>query len=192
MPVYRVIIVDEDAASRRALREILAAAGHTVLAETGSGAEALTELRSHHPDAVFVELASFSDPAAATAVRENPAAGIAILADSTPEECQRAVEAGTAGWVLKPFQPLQVLASLGFAVALHSELRRLQSDLHAAQEALDTRKLVERAKSLLMDAYEITEAEAFRRIQSQSMNTRKSMKEVAQSLVNTHVPRERP
>lgn len=188
MPVYRVVIVDEDAAARSRLREILAAAGHAVVAEVDDPAQAPAEIRTHCPDAVLLDWNTGAE--AAAALTQESAAVVALLACAPGDQPQMA-EAGVTGCVFKPFQFSQVFASLDIAIACHQELHRLRSEVQRAEDALDTRKLVDRAKALLMEAYELSESEAFRRIQSQSMNSRKSMKEVAQELVKTHSRAER-
>ncbi|HZG65416.1 MAG TPA: ANTAR domain-containing protein, partial [Herpetosiphonaceae bacterium] len=106
-----------------------------------------------------------------------------LTAYSDRELVDRAREAGVVAYLVKPFREADLLPAIEVAIARFQELRSLDKQLGDLQEAMETRKIVERAKGLLMETQGLTEAEAFRRIQQLSMNTRKPMKEIAQALL---------
>jgi len=95
----------------------------------------------------------------------------------------RAKEAGVVNYVVKPFRDAELLPAIEIAMARYREFLEMDKQISDLKETLDTRKLVERAKGVLMDSQGLKEAEAFRKIQQLSMNTRKSMKEIAQAIL---------
>jgi response regulator NasT len=99
---------------------------------------------------------------------------------------ERAKEAGVVNYVVKPFRDAELLPAIEIALARYQEFLEMDNEIDDLKETLDTRKLVERAKGVLMDAQGLKEAEAFRKIQQLSMNTRKPMKEIAQAILLAH------
>jgi response regulator NasT len=99
---------------------------------------------------------------------------------------ERAKEAGVVNYVVKPFRDAELLPAIEIALARYQEFLEMDNEIDDLKETLDTRKLVERAKGVLMDAQNLKEAEAFRKIQQLSMNTRKPMKEIAQAILLAH------
>jgi response regulator NasT len=89
-------------------------------------------------------------------------------------------------YVVKPFRDAELLPAIEIALARYQEFLEMDNEIDDLKETLDTRKLVERAKGVLMDAQNLKEAEAFRKIQQLSMNTRKPMKEIAQAILLAH------
>ena len=98
----------------------------------------------------------------------------------------RAREAGVMGYIVKPFGEAELVPAIEVALARFQEFRTLEQELGDTRDALETRKLVERAKGVLMDAQGLKETEAFRKIQKLSMNSRKSMREVAEAILLAH------
>ena len=96
---------------------------------------------------------------------------------------QRARQSGVVGYLVKPFREADLTPAIEVALARFNEFRLLEEQLSSLQETLDTRKLVDRAKGILMDAQGLNEGEAFRRIQRMSMNNRKSMRAVAEAII---------
>ena len=92
-------------------------------------------------------------------------------------------EAGVVNYIVKPFREAELLPAIEIAMARYQEFLEMDHEVRDLKETLETRKLVERAKGLLMDQQGLKEAEAFRKIQQLSMNTRKSMKEIAQAIL---------
>jgi response regulator NasT len=95
----------------------------------------------------------------------------------------RARDAGVVGYLVKPFREADLVPAIEVALARIEEFRAMEKQLGDLEDALETRKLVDRAKGILMDSQNLTEAEAFRRIQKMSMNTRKPMKDVAEAVI---------
>jgi len=98
----------------------------------------------------------------------------------------RAKDAGVAGYVVKPFRPTELMPVIELCLARFAEFRALEAEIGDLKEALDARKLIERAKGILMEVHDLREAEAFHRIRKASMDARKSMREVAEAILLTH------
>jgi response regulator NasT len=108
-----------------------------------------------------------------------------LTAYSDRELVDRAREAGVVNYVVKPFHEGELLPAIEIALARYNEFREMDKQINDLKETLETRKLVERAKGVLMDTQGLKEHEAFRKIQQLSMNTRKSMREIAQAILLT-------
>jgi response regulator NasT len=106
-----------------------------------------------------------------------------LTAYSQHELVERAKEAGVVGYIVKPFRESDLAPAIEVAIARYKEFQSLQKELSDAKELYETRKAVDRAKGLLMDTQGLKEADAFRKIQRLSMNTRKSMREVAEAIL---------
>jgi response regulator NasT len=109
-----------------------------------------------------------------------------LTAFSQRDLVERAKEAGVVGYLVKPIKEADLSPAIEVALTRFAEFRELEKEVDDLQDQLETRKLVDRAKGILMDRQELSEAEAFRRIQKMSMNTRKPMKEIAQAIILTH------
>ena len=109
-----------------------------------------------------------------------------LRAYSQQELVQRAQQAGVAGYLVKPFQETDLTPAIEVVLARFSELRTIERELGNLQDALETRKAVERAKGILMDTQGLNETEAFRKIQKMSMNNRKPMRAVADAIILAH------
>jgi response regulator NasT len=124
--------------------------------------------------------------AAKVLTEEKIAPVLLLTAYSDRELVERAREAGVVNYIVKPFRDAELMPAIEIALARYNEFLEMDKQVADLKETLDTRKLVERAKGVLMDSQGLKEAEAFRRIQQLSMNTRKSMKEIAQALLLAH------
>jgi AmiR/NasT family two-component response regulator len=111
---------------------------------------------------------------------------ILLTAYSDSELIQRAKQAGVYGYIVKPFKQADLTPAIEVALARYQEARELEQQVDDLKETLETRKIIERAKGILMDTYGLREQEAYRRIQVQSMNTRKSMREIAEAIIIAH------
>jgi response regulator NasT len=109
-----------------------------------------------------------------------------LTAYSQKELIERAKDAGVVGYIVKPFRESDLAPAIEVAVTRFAEFRALEKEVGDLKLALETRKSVDRAKGILMDTQRLTEAEAFRKIQKMSMNTRKPMKEVAEAIILAH------
>ena len=182
----RVIIADDESVIRMDLREMLTSLGYLVIGEVGDGRSAVNLARELRPDIVVmdVKMPDMDGIDAAKLLTEERISPVLLLtAYSQRELIERAKEAGVVGYIVKPFRESDLSPAIEVAVARFAEFRALEREVGDLKLALETRKLVDRAKGILMDSQGITEAEAFRKIQKMSMNTRKPMKEVAEAII---------
>jgi len=185
----RLLIAEDEVISRMDLREMLENLGYTVVGEAGDGVAAVNLARALKPDLVLmdIKMPDLDGIAAAQALAQDHLVPVLLLtAYSDREFVDRAVDAGVMGYLVKPFAEAQLKPAIEVALERWREVRQIRSDLSQSQEQLETRKLVERAKGVLMDTQNLKEAEAFRRIQRLSMNSRKSMREVAEAILLAH------
>jgi len=185
----RVIIADDESIIRMDLREMLTNLGYLVIGEVGDGRSAVNLARELKPDVVImdIKMPDMDGIGAAKILTEERISPVLLLtAYSQQELIERAKEAGVVGYIVKPFRESDLAPAIEVAVARFAEFRALEKEVGDLKLALETRKLVDRAKGILMDGQGITEAEAFRKIQKMSMNTRKPMKEVAEAIILAH------
>ena len=191
----RVIIADDESIIRMDLREMLTNLGYLVVGEVGDGQSAVNLARELKPDIVIMDI-KMPDmdgiEAAAVLTQERIAPVLLLTAFSQKELVDRATEAGVAGYIVKPFRESDLGPSIEVALARFVEFRALEEEVGDLQEALETRKVVDRAKGILMDTQSLQEAEAFRKIQKMSMNTRRPMKEVAEAIILANQAGEQP
>ena len=163
--------------------------GYLVVGEAGDGRSAVNLARELRPDVVLMDI-MMPDMDGVEAARlltaERIAPVVLLTAYSERELVERAREAGVAGYLVKPIQEADLAPAIEVATARFQEFRELEKQVDNLQDQIETRKLVDRAKGILMDTQGLTEAAAFRRIQRMSMNTRKTMKEIAQAIILTH------
>ncbi len=182
----RVIIADDESVIRADLREMLTNLNYLVVGEVGDGQSAVNLAREVKPDVVIMDI-KMPDmdgiEAAKILTREKIAPVLLLTAYSQRELVDRAKEAGVVGYLVKPFREQEVVPAIEIALARFQEFSELEKQHGDLKETLETRKLVDRAKGILMDTQGLTEHEAFRKIQKMSMNTRKPMKEIAEAIV---------
>jgi AmiR/NasT family two-component response regulator len=182
----RVIVADDESLVRADLREALTELGYLVVGEVGDGQSAVNMARELDPDVVVIDIkmpGMDGIEAARVLTQERIAPVVLLTAYSQKDLIERAKEAGVVGYLVKPFRETDLAPAIELALARFAEFRALQDEVGNLTEALETRKKVERAKGILMDTQGMTEAEAFRKIQKMSMNTRKPMKEVAEAII---------
>jgi response regulator NasT len=171
------------------LREMLLNLGYLVVGEVGDGQSAVNLARELKPDVVIMDI-KMPDmdgiDAAKILTEERLAPVILLTAYSQKDLVERAKEAGVVGYMVKPFRESDMVPAIEVALARFKEFESLHKEVDDLQLALETRKLVDRAKGILMDSQSLSEAEAFRKIQKMSMNTRKPMKEVAEAIILAH------
>lgn len=185
----RIIIADDESLIRMDLREMLTNLGYLVIDEAGDGRKAVNLARDLKPDIVLmdIKMPEMDGIEAAKILTEEKIAPVLLLsAYSQQELVQRAQEAGVAGYLVKPFRESDLTPAIEVALARFSEFRTIERELDDVSDALETRKLVDRAKGILMETKSLNESEAFRRIQKMSMDNRKPMKTVAEAIILAH------
>jgi response regulator NasT len=186
-PGQRTVVVAEDEALIRLdIVEMLRDNDFVVVGEAGDGEEAVRLATLHRPDLVVMDIKMpklDGIQAAEILTQERIAPVLLLTAYSDRELVDRARDAGVVAYLVKPFREADLLPAIEVAMARFVELRALDKQLGDMREAMETRKIVERAKGVLMETQGLSEPEAFRRIQQLSMNTRKPMKEIAQAII---------
>ncbi len=185
----RVIIADDESIIRLDLREMLENLGYLVVGEAGDGISALNLARELKPDLVImdIKMPGLDGIDAAKFLTEEQIAPVLLLtAYSQRELVERAREAGVAGYLVKPFREEDLGPAIEVVLARFQEFRSLEQEVEDLKEALETRKLVDRAKGILMDTQGMSEAEAFRKIQKMSMDKRVPMKEIGRAILIAH------
>jgi response regulator NasT len=160
--------------------------GYLVVGEVGDGRSAVNLARELKPDIVImdVKMPDLDGIEAAKVLTEEQIAPVILLtAFGQKELVDRAKEAGVVGYLVKPFREADLAPAIEIAASRFNEFRVVQQEVQDLQDALETRKVVDRAKGILMDTQKMSEQEAFRKIQKMSMNTRKPMKEVADAII---------
>lgn len=184
----RLVIADDESLIRMNLKETLIGLGYLVVGEAGDGVSVVNLARELRPDLVImdIKMPKLDGIAAAKVLTEDKIAPVLLLtAYSDRELVERAREAGVVNYIVKPFRDAELLPAIEIAIARYGEFQEMDRKIGDLQEVLETRKLVERAKGVLMDTQGLKEQEAFRKIQQLSMNTRKSMREIAQAILLT-------
>ncbi|CAN5754852.1 response regulator [soil metagenome] len=184
----RILIADDESLIRLDLREMLTHLGYDVVADVGDGQAALDLARRLRPDIVIMDIQMpeiDGISAAEHLTNEQIAPVVLVTAYSDQELVERAKSAGVVGYIVKPFREAELLPVIELSLTRFAEFTALRSEVGDLREALESRKVVERAKGVLMDTHGMSEAEAFRRIRKTSMDARKSMREVADAILLT-------
>jgi len=184
----RLVIADDESIIRMNLRETLVGLGYLVVGDAGDGVSAIHLARELRPDLVImdIKMPKLDGIQAAKVLTEEKIAPVLLLtAYSDLELVDRARDAGVVNYIVKPFREAELLPAIEIALARFAEFSAMDKELGDLKETMETRKLVERAKGVLMDTQGLKEQDAFRKIQQLSMNTRKSMREIAQAILLT-------
>jgi response regulator NasT len=186
MEQTRIVIADDESMIRMDLKEMLTEMGYQVIAEAGNGRQAVQYARDLKPDLVImdIKMPEMNGLVAAKTLTEERLAPVLLLtAFSERELINSAKEAGVANYIVKPFRQDELLPAIEVSLSRYREFRKLENEMGDLRDTLEARKVIERAKGVLMDQYSLKEADAFRRIQKLSMDTRKSMREIAEAIL---------
>lgn len=190
MTKRRIVIAEDEPLARLDLGQMLENLGHEVVGQAGDGKTAVELARELNPDLVIMDIrmpGEIDGLGAASLLAEEKVAPVLLMsAYNDSEYIERAREAGVMAYLVKPYNENQLTPAIEVALARFGEFSQLQKELGSTKDALMTRKIVERAKGVLMDTAGLKESEAFHRIQRLSMNSRKSMREVAEAILLTH------
>jgi two-component system, response regulator PdtaR len=183
----RVVIAEDEAIIRLDLRETLEEEGYVVVGECGRGDQAVELVRSLKPDLAIldVKMPGIDGIEAARLINAEKICGILVLtAFSQREFVERARDAGALAYLVKPYQKSDLIPAMELAIGRFREMQALASDVASLEDQLATRKLVDRAKGMLMDGSGMKEAEAFAFIQKKAMSERTRMKDVAERIIS--------
>lgn len=184
--VTRIIIADDETNQRTYLKGVLTRLGYLVVGEVGDSLSAVQLAREIRPDLVIID---FHPPdrddiaAIETLMREKIAPVLLLTAFSDQQFVERAAEAGVVSYMIKPLRENKLAPAIEVALARYHDFRTLEEKVRTLTKQLETSKIIERAKGLLMEKEKLTEREAFQKIQKVSMNNRKSMREVAEAVL---------
>lgn len=185
MPI-RVVIAEDEAIIRLDLKETLEEEGYEVVGETGRGDKAIELVRELRPDLVIldVKMPGLDGIEAARIISADRICGVLMLtAFSQREVIEQARDAGALAYLLKPFQKSDLIPAIEVAIGRFRELQNLTGEIDSLGEQLESRKVIERAKGVLMDDCGLREQDAFTFIQRTAMSERSRMREVADRII---------
>jgi len=185
-PAMRILIAEDETIIRLDLRDVLERAGHDVCAEARDGEEAVALALTEEPELAILDVKMprlDGIEAARRILAERPIPIVMLTAYGQEELVARAVEAGVFGYLVKPFRETDLLPAIQTARARHAELETLRDEAESLAEALATRKVVERAKGLLMEREGLSENDAFIRLRRASQASGRSLGVVAEAVV---------
>ncbi len=186
MPL-RVVIAEDEAIIRMDLRETLEEEGYEVIGETGRGDQAIELVRGLQPDLAIldIKMPGMDGLEAARIINGEKICGVLMLtAFSQREVVEQARDAGALAFLVKPFQKSDLIPAIEVAMGRFRELRSLTGEIDALGEQLESRKVVDRAKGVLMDELSMSEADAFGFIQRTAMSERTRMRDVADRILD--------
>lgn len=181
----RILVAEDEALIRMDLVEMLGEAGYEIVAEATDGAEAIELAQLHKPDLAILDVKMPVLDGISAAEKIIAIAPVLMLtAFSQRELVERARDAGVMAYVVKPFSIGDLVPAIEIAISRHLQMRTLAEEVADLHERLETRKLIDRAKGILMQALDLAEPEAFSWIQRAAMDRRMSMKDVAQAVIS--------
>ncbi len=181
----RILVAEDEALIRMDLVEMLREAGYEVVAEATNGEEAIALATEHTPDLCILDVKMpILDGISAAEKIISIAPVLMLTAFSQRELVERARDAGVMAYVVKPFSIGDLVPAIEIAISRHIQMQSLADEVADLHERLETRKIIDRAKGILMKALNLSEPEAFSWIQRAAMDRRLTMKEVAQAVIS--------
>ena len=187
MEALRIVVSDNESIIRMDLRELLEEAGHHVVGEAANGVKAVELTRKYRPDLVImdIKMPEMDGIAAAKIIANEKIAPVLLLtAFSQKEIVDKAKDSGVLAYLVKPVKEVNLFPAMEIAISRFREFAELERELEDVKNSLETRKLLDRAKGILMATHRLGESEAYRRIQQYSMAKRKSIREVAEAIID--------
>ncbi len=188
LPTLRIVVVEDDNTVREFIKDVLVnQLHHQVIGEAATGTDMVRNVLSMEPDLVVfdIHLPRMNGLDALKQIyQERVVAAVAITADRDQELVKRALEEHVLAYLVKPIEAHQLGPALLIAWAQFEELRDLQNENQSLRQTLQNRKIIERAKGVLMKRHRWTEQEAFRRLQRGAMNRRTTMIQLAQAVLD--------
>ena len=181
----RILVAEDEALIRMDLVEMLQEAGYTVVAQAANGEEAIALATEHRPDLAILDVKMpILDGISAAEKIISIAPVLMLTAFSQRELVERARDAGVMAYVVKPFTIGDLVPAIEIAISRHTQMRSLAEEVADLHERLETRKIIDRAKGILMKALNLSEPEAFSWIQRAAMDRRLTMREVAHAVIS--------
>jgi response regulator NasT len=181
----RIVVAEDEALIRMDLIEMLIEAGYEVIAQASDGAQAIELVREHKPDLAILDVKMpILDGISAAEEIITTCPVLMLTAFSQRELVDRARDAGVMAYVLKPFTINDLVPAIEIAISRHLQMKTLAEEVADLHDRLETRKIIDRAKGILMAALNLTEPQAFSWIQKAAMDRRLTMKEVAQAVIS--------
>jgi response regulator NasT len=181
----RILVAEDEALIRMDLVEMLQEAGYTVVAQATNGEDAIALAIEHRPDLAILDVKMpMLDGISAAEKIISIAPVLMLTAFSQRELVERARDAGVMAYVVKPFTIGDLVPAIEIAISRHTQMRSLAEEVADLHERLETRKIIDRAKGILMKALNLSEPEAFSWIQRAAMDRRLTMKEVAHAVIS--------
>lgn len=188
MGEQRIIIMDSDLVARKAMKSMLKKLGYWIIGEAGDGLQGLKLVRTRQPDLVIIDagLPGMDDLEVPQIIHEDKLAPVILLSSGQTGILEKAKDARVYAMLLKPVEESVLFSTVELAMVNYQELVKLEVRVKDMHEMLEQRKLVEKAKGILMQSMGLSEGEAFRRMQKQSMNKRVSLRAVAEAVIMAH------
>ena len=181
----RILVAEDETIIRLDLVEMLTEAGYEVIAQAENGAIAVGLAKQHKPDLAILDVKMPEMDGITAAEQIILLAPVLMLtAFSQRELVERARDAGVMAYVVKPFSINDLVPAIEIAISRHRQMKTLESEVADIYERLETRKIIDRAKGILMKAMNLSEPESFSWIQKTAMDRRISMKEVANAIIS--------
>ena len=181
----RILVAEDEALIRMDLVEMLQEAGYEVIAQATNGEEAIALATEHRPDLAILDVKMpVLDGISAAEKIISIAPVLMLTAFSQKELIDRARDAGVMAYVVKPFTISDLVPAIEIAISRHTQMKSLADEVADLHERLETRKMIDRAKGILMKALNLSEPEAFSWIQRAAMDRRLTMKEVANAVIS--------
>ncbi len=188
-PVLRVVVAEDEALIRLDLVEMLTESGYEVVGQAGDGEAAIELTEREKPDLVVmdVKMPKLDGISAAERIAKQRISPVIILtAFSQRDLVERARDAGAMAYLTKPFTIEDLMPAIELAVSRFQEIKQLDTEINDLQSQLKARKIIERAKGLLIDNLKLTEPQAFKWMQKTAMDKRKTMVEVANLVISEY------
>jgi response regulator NasT len=184
-PATRILVAEDETLIRMDLVEMLTEAGYEVIAQATNGEEAIELANEYKPDLAILDVQMpVLDGISAAEKIISIAPVLMLTAFSQRELVDRARDAGVMAYVVKPFTISDLVPAIEIAISRHTQMRSLADEVANLHDRLETRKIIDRAKGILMKALNLTEPEAFSWIQRAAMDRRITMKEVAEAVIS--------
>lgn len=187
----KIFIADDESLIRLDLKEMLEEYGYQVVGQAKDGLEVVEFVPKLNPDLIILDIKMPNMTGLEALAQINKEENkkripvIMLTAFSDKELVEQAVELGVFAYLVKPIKETDLIPAIKVAISRSNEMQAIQKQVGKLKEALEVRKLVEKAKGILMEKYKLTESQAFRRIQKTSMDTRKTMKDIAEAIIIT-------